>query len=81
MHWANHFFKNGHRAEENVFAGFNMVVIDVDGDISLDAAHELMKYKFMTYTTKRHTEEENRFRLILPSTTCWNWILKSIKNS
>jgi hypothetical protein len=67
MHWANHFFKNGHRAEENVFAGFNMVVIDVDGDISLDAAHELMKeYKFMTYTTKRHTEEENRFRLILP---------------
>lgn len=67
MHWANHQFKNGHRAEENVFAGFNMIVIDVDEGITLEACHGLMKdYKFMTYTTKRHTEENNRFRLILP---------------
>lgn len=67
MHWANHFFKNGHRAEENVFAGFNMIVIDVDEGITLEACHALMKeYKFMTYTTKRHNDEVNRFRLILP---------------
>jgi hypothetical protein len=67
MHWANHHFKNGHRAEENVISGFNMVVIDVDGDVSMDTVHDLLKgYKFMTYTTKRHTEEVNRFRLILP---------------
>jgi hypothetical protein len=67
MHWANHHFRKGHRAEENVLAGFNMIVVDCDGGISLDAAHELMReYKFLTYTTKRHTEEENRFRLILP---------------
>ncbi|QWY83749.1 putative DNA primase protein [Rhizobium phage RHph_X3_15] len=67
MHWCNHHFKNGHRAEENVFPGFNMIVIDVDGGISLTAVHELMKeYKFMTYTTKRHTDDEHRFRLIIP---------------
>lgn len=67
MHWANHQFKNGHRAEENVFAGFNMIVIDVDEGITLEAAHSLMKeYKYLTYTTKRHTDEVNRFRLILP---------------
>lgn len=67
MHWANHHFKGGHRAEENVFVGFNMIVIDVDGSIALDTVHELMKeYKFMTYTTKRHSDEENRFRLIIP---------------
>lgn len=67
MHWTNHNFKNGHRSEENVIAGFNMIVLDVDGTISLEAAHELLsEYKFMTYTTKRHTEEENRFRLLLP---------------
>ena len=67
MHWANHHFKGGHRAEENVFVGFNMIVIDVDGGITLDTVHELMKeYKFMTYTTKRHSDEENRFRLIIP---------------
>lgn len=69
MHWANHAFKNGHRAEENVLAGFNMVVIDVDGGISIDAVHDLLKeYKFMTYTTKRHQVDDHgdRFRLILP---------------
>lgn len=66
-HWANHHFSKGHRAEENVIPGFNMIVIDVDGGIPIDTVHDLMSaYKFMTYTTKRHTADENRFRLILP---------------
>lgn len=66
-HWINHHVKNGHRSEENVISGFNMIVIDCDGDVTLETCHELMKeFKFMTYTTKRHTEEENRFRLIIP---------------
>lgn len=72
MHWSNHHFKNGHRAEENVIAGFNMVVIDVDEGISLAAAMDLMKdYKFLAYTTKRHTDEVNRFRMVFPT----NYIL------
>jgi hypothetical protein len=68
MHWTNHHFRNGHRAEENVLPGFNMIAIDVDGGISLDTVHDLMKdYKFLTYTTKRHDPEgEHRFRLLLP---------------
>lgn len=69
MHWANHHFRQQHRAEENVIAGFNAIVIDVDEGISLEAAHELMKdYKFLTYTTKRHQTDGHgdRFRLVLP---------------
>lgn len=67
MHWCNHHFKNGHRHDENAIPGFNMVVVDCDGDVSLATVHELLKdYTYLTYTTKRHTEEENRFRLILP---------------
>ncbi|AZO48033.1 primase C-terminal domain-containing protein [Mesorhizobium sp. M4B.F.Ca.ET.058.02.1.1] len=67
FHWANHHFKGGHRSEENVLAGFNMIAIDVDGGASLHQAHELMKeFKFLTYTTKRHCDEENRFRLMMP---------------
>lgn len=67
MHWANHHFRNEHRAEENVIAGFNMIVIDVDGGCSLEACHDLMsEYRFMTYETKRSTPDENRFRLIIP---------------
>lgn len=68
MSWCNHAFKSGHRAEENVIKGFNLIVIDVDGGISRDTVHELMReYKFHTYTTKRHTAQENRFRLIMPT--------------
>ncbi len=69
MHWCNHQFKDQHRSEDKVIAGFNMIVIDVDGGVNLNTAHELMKeYKFLTYTTKRHSAEENRFRLIIPMT-------------
>lgn len=66
-HWANHMFVNGHRAGENVIPGFNLLVLDVDGSCPIDVAHELLAdYKFLTYTTKRHTDQENRFRLIMP---------------
>ncbi len=67
LHWCNHGFKGGHRSEENVLAGFNTVVIDVDGGVPLTIVHDLLsEYKFFTYTTKRHTDDENRFRLVLP---------------
>jgi hypothetical protein len=68
LHWCNHHFENQHRAEDNVIDGFNCLVVDVDGAISLDAVHELMKdYTYITATTKRHTPDVNRFRLIMPS--------------
>lgn len=67
MHWCNHFFKNNHRSEENTHQGFNMVVLDIDGGTPLFQVHELLKeYKFITQTTKRHADDEHRFRLILP---------------
>lgn len=69
MHWSNHHFRNQHRTEENVIAGFNAIVLDVDEGISLDTVQELMKdYKFLIYTTKRHQTEGHgdRFRIILP---------------
>lgn len=68
LHWCNHSFENGHRSEDKVIPGFNLLVVDVDGGISLDAVHQLLgDYTFITSTTKRHTEDENRFRLIMPT--------------
>lgn len=80
MHWCNHAFTNEHRNEENALPGFNLLVVDVDGHerdkagnvtrkgIRLEAVHELLKeYSFITATTKRHTEDEHRFRLIMPT--------------
>lgn len=65
--WINHHLTNGHRKDDNCVMGFNMIVLDIDNDVALETAHMLMRdYTFMTYTTKRHTEQEHRFRMILP---------------
>ena len=67
LHWVAHHLTSGHRQEENVIPGFSMVVVDVDGGASISTVKLLMKnYKFLLYTTKRHTDAENRFRIILP---------------
>jgi hypothetical protein len=68
MHWTSHHLANGYRNEENSIPGFNLMVIDVDGGINMSTAKLLMKdYKFMLYTTKRHTDADHRFRLIFPT--------------
>lgn len=73
IHWTNHGFVGGHRNEANVIQGFNLIVIDVDGGVNAEYCHQLLKdYKHIIYTTKRSTEEDNRFRLLLPM----NYILK-----
>jgi hypothetical protein len=67
MHWVNHHLNGGYRDEEHSIPGFSFVVIDVDGTVQLSTAKLLLaKYKAMYYTTKRHTDQENRFRVILP---------------
>lgn len=71
-HWLNHALVRGdegegHRAGENIVQGFDMVVVDIDGGVSVAAVRELLKdYTFLIYTTKSHTDEANRFRIILP---------------
>ncbi len=68
IHFCNHRFKNQHRLKTNFIPGFNMIVLDVDGTVSIKAAQELMsEYIYFAYTTKSHTEESNRFRMILPT--------------
>ena len=67
MHWVSHHLNGGHRTEENAIPGFNLVVIDVDGGVSMNTAKLLLKnYKYLMYTTKRHTDAENRFRIVMP---------------
>jgi hypothetical protein len=89
MHWCNHHFVNDHRLGENVIDPFNMIVVDVDGHERdkegnvlskgprLEHVHDMLKdYTHMTATTKRHTDEEHRFRLIMPM----NYILSLDKD-
>lgn len=66
-HWLSHHLNKGYRNEENAIPGFNLLVLDVDGSCQLSTAMMLLKdYKAIYYTTKRHTEDQNRFRVILP---------------
>ena len=67
MHWVNHHLTGGYRNEENAIAGFSFVVIDVDGTVQLSTAKLLLqKFKALYYTTKRSTDDVNRFRILLP---------------
>ena len=67
LHWINHHLIDGHRQEDSCLTGFNLAVVDVDGGISITTAKMLLKnYKYLLYTTKRHTEQEPRFRILFP---------------
>lgn len=67
MNWCTHQFENGNRKKENTIPGFNLLVLDIDGTASLDSVHEVFRdYHFATCTTKSHTPEVNRFRVIIP---------------
>jgi hypothetical protein len=68
IHWCTHDFLEGHRCEEKAVPGFNLVVLDVDHGVSLSTAQKLLEgYKALFYTTKRNTDKEERFRIILPT--------------
>jgi hypothetical protein len=72
-HWCSHHSVNGRRSEENLSPGFNLVVLDVDGETKLEVVKILLKdYKYIIHTTKRHTQQDHRFRIIMPT----NYILK-----
>ena len=66
-HFINHKLSEPRRNEENCLPGFNMAVIDVDDGISIDTAKLLLEdYKYHLYTTKSHTPDNHRFRIIFP---------------
>lgn len=66
-HYTAHHFIDNHRNSSNLIPGFNLVIIDVDGEVNLQTAQKLLEnYKCLFATTKRHTPEINRFRIILP---------------
>ena len=72
-HWCNHHSIGGRRNEDSMVDGCNLVVLDVDGGIKIDTVQTLLKdYKYIIQTTKRHTDMEHRFRIVMPM----NYILK-----
>jgi len=66
-HWINHHVRDNYRDADHIIPGANMIVLDVENSASLDTVKELLKdYTWLIHTTKRHTETEHRFRVIMP---------------
>ena len=66
-HWVNHHLLDNYRTEVNAIPNFNLVVLDIDEGVPIDTVKLLLKeYKFLLYTTKRHTADKHRFRVVLP---------------
>jgi hypothetical protein len=66
-HWVNHSLKDAYRDEAHIIPGFNLIVLDVEKSISIEIAQQLLKdFKFFLHTTRRHTDQEHRFRIIMP---------------
>lgn len=68
LHWINHHLLDGHRHDTSCVPGFNMIVLDIDHGVPLSLAKSLLSdYKALYYTTKRHTDDDPRFRILLPT--------------
>jgi hypothetical protein len=66
-HWTSHHILDGHRRGENMIAGTNTIVLDVDKGVDIKTAQLLLQdYTYHMYTTKRHTDACNRFRVVMP---------------
>jgi len=66
-HWVTHALRDGYRDEAHCIPGVNLVVLDVENSVSISTAQLLLKdYKYLMHTTKRHTEEEHRYRILMP---------------
>lgn len=67
FHFTVHHFNDGHRNSENVIEGFNLLLLDIDDGLPIDMARSLLnEYTYYIYTTKRHSKEHHRFRIVLP---------------
>lgn len=69
FHYCNHGFKDGYRNSDNALESFNLLMLDVDNGLTVETCTALLKdFRFLISTTKRHTEANNRFRIIFPLT-------------
>ena len=70
--YSAHCYKEGHRTKDNAIEGFELLILDIDADVTLDMAKLLFEdYTYLIATTRSHQVEKNgevcdRFRVILP---------------
>lgn len=64
--WSPFTYKDGYRHSTS-WASCDVMVLDIDQGCTITKAKELFKeYTYIIQTTKSHTEDHNRFRVIIP---------------
>lgn len=68
LHWVNHHLNNGNRRDDAVVQGFNCIVLDCDGDCTINTMKALLEdVSYILHTTKRNgLDGKERFRVIIP---------------
>lgn len=67
IHYCSHSFEDGHRKSEKAIPGFNVLILDVDHGLPIEVCRKLLsEYEFTIATTKRHSESNNRYRILMP---------------
>lgn len=69
IHWCNHYFNKKHRCEDETIPGFNLIVLDIDGGVTLKEVKAVLEnYVYLLYTTKSYKPDsgELRARVIIP---------------
>jgi len=72
FNYSAHHFKEGYRNIENAKPDFNIIILDIDENVSLQMAMALLgEYKYTIGTTRSHRKEKNgdiadRFRIVMP---------------
>ena len=74
FNWVNHHLLpdadpniGNHRDGNHIQTGFNMIVLDVDHGSKIKFVRDILKkYYYVIYTTKRYTDDNQRFRVIIP---------------
>lgn len=88
VHWCNHGLvehydhpgEGGYRDDNFIIPGFNLVVLDVEDSVTYQMAEMLLKdFTYFIHTTKRHTDKNHRFRIVMPLSHILEMDLKDYK--
>lgn len=66
--FSNHTYTNDVRKLENLKEECNTIILDIDNKNTIKQVEQILEnYKYFLYTTKSHTKDHNRFRVIIPT--------------
>ena len=71
--YSNANFKDGYRKAENIISFGNLLIFDVDNNYDINQVRtDLKGVKSLIVTTRSHTKEHHKFRIIIPVDGCLN---------